>query len=646
VSWPKNFHSRLSKTNNLDLVAGVRRLDKKNPTTTPERVPPHWYAWLPAALLLLATLALYWPAVHCDFINFDDPDYVTANPHVQIGLTWTGIQWAFLHTVSANWHPLTMVSHMVDCQLFGLKPAGHHFTSVLLHALNAALVFMLLRQLTGRPWRSLLVAALFAVHPLRVESVVWVSERKDVLSGCFGLLSLLCYVRYAQNCDRPPSAIRNPPEENCFLSPAYWLAWICLTLGLMCKAMLVTWPFVMLLLDFWPLQRFQPGRIWRLVREKTPFLALAAIISIVTFLVQQHMGAMQGGESWTFGARLGNALLAYARYLEKMFWPAKLAIFYPHPGAWSLVTVLVAGGCLLGLTALFFALRRRQPVLLMGWLWFVGILVPVIGLVQVGSQAMADRYTYLPSIGILLLTVWGAAELTLRWPGTVKWAAGIVTVGVCLVLTRQQLGWWRDSQTLYQHALTVTDDNYIAHNLLGLDLMDHDYFTTAADQFQTALRLKPDFAFAHNNLGNALYKQDQPGAAIVEYQAALHLAPAYAPIHRNLGIAFFKLGQVDDAIAQYQTAIQLQPDDAKAHYVLGIALGRTDQLDQAIHEFRESVRLNPTDPLAHNNLGNDLAKNGQMEEAIREFRAALRLDPACEPAKKNLAQALGQPLPP
>ena len=397
--------------------------------------------WPIAVLLVLLTIAVYWPATRYDFINFDDPAYVTKNPNVQSGLSRESVKWAFFHPVSANWHPLTVMSHMLDCQLYGLKPWGHHLTSVLLHALNAVLVFVLLRQLTRAVWRSLLVAALFAVHPLLVESVAWISERKDVLSGFFGLLCLIFYARYAQ----PKIVNRQSSIIN------YALAVFFFALGLISKPMLVTWPFVMLLLDYWPLGRLQttdyglpsseskngpqPSTAWRgeatcrvevkrrrerrrltpLLLEKLPFFALAAVASCVTFVVQKHGGAVSAGESWPLGAHAGNALISYCRYLEKLFWPTDLAVFYPHPKDWPLALVLPAGLLLVAISVLFFVERRRYPFLLMGWLWFCGTLVPVIGLVQVGGQAMADRYAYLPSLGVLIVAIWGANELTRHW---------------------------------------------------------------------------------------------------------------------------------------------------------------------------------------------------------------------------------------
>ncbi len=421
----------------------------------PVRARPRLPAWLMGVLLVLVTVALYWPATRGEFIRYDDALYVTLNVQVQRGLTWESIKWACSNPVSGNWHPLTVLSHTLDCQMFGLNPWGHHLTNVLLHALNAGLVFAWLKLITGARWRSLLVAALFALHPLRVESVAWVSERKDVLSGFFGLLSLIAYARYAQKSvvSSQWSVVRGP------WSLFYLLSLLCFALGLMSKPMLVTWPFVMLLLDYWPLGRMgkaegrtqnaevcnthQVSRLTfhvSLLGEKVPFFALSAISSVVTFIVQRHAGALGANESLPLGARAGNALVSYGRYLGKLFWPSDLAGYYPHPGYWPLGKVLLAGVLILGISVLLARQQRRAPFLPMGWLWFLGTLVPVIGLVQAGGQAIADRYTYLPSLGVLVLVIWGACELTRGWRYSVmalSVASGAAIV-LCLALTRNR----------------------------------------------------------------------------------------------------------------------------------------------------------------------------------------------------------------
>jgi Flp pilus assembly protein TadD len=571
--------------------------------------------WPMAALLALVTIVLYWPAMRCDFVNYDDDVFVTSNIHVQNGLTFENVKWAFINPVAANWHPLTMLSHMLDCQLFGLKPWGHHLTSVVLHALNAVLVFALLQQLTGAIWRSVLVAALFGLHPLHVESVAWVAERKDVLSVFFGLLSLGAYARYAEK-----SKVRSPKSK-----VFYSLALTFFACGLMAKPMLVTWPFVMLLLDYWPLKRASsfkfsvssPGttpsstvnpQLAALVFEKLPFFGLAVAASIVTFVVQKQTGALTTGESIPLGMRGENALIAYCRYLGKLFWPTDLAVFYPRPGHWPLEQVLLSGVLIAGVTVLLIVKRARYPYMLMGWLWYCVTLVPVIGLVQAGEQAMADRYTYIPSVGVLIMAIWGAYELSRSWRYQVMAlsVAGGAAIILCFGLTRRQLGHWQDSESLYRHAIEVTENNYLAHNNLGIVLMEKGQTDEAISQYREAIQLEPGFVYAHNNLGRAL---DQKG-------------------------------QTDEAISQFQEAIRLAPDDADAHNKLGVALNEEGRNDEAISQFQEAIRLAPDDADAHNNLGVAIIEKGKIDEAISQFQEALRLKPDYAEARDNLARAL------
>jgi tetratricopeptide (TPR) repeat protein len=654
-----------------------------------------------AILLMLVTLALYWPATRCDFVTFDDNMYVIDNSHVTSGLTLENAGWAFRSGYAANWHPVTWLSHMLDCQVFGLKPWGHHLTNVLLHVLNAGLVFALLQQMTGARWRSLLVAALFAFHPLRVESVAWVSERKDVLSAFFGLLALMAYVRYAQkSVVRGPwsvvsspwsvvrdlwSVVRGPWSLSHLPSSIFYLLSLCFfALGLMSKPMLVTWPLVMLLLDYWPLGRsaecgtrsaeseerkggggsaecamrgadsrdpqpasrctFDVSRtaLLPLFLEKLPFFALSAISSVVTFVVQQRGGAMMAAENLPLGVRSGNALISYCRYLGKLCRPVDLSVFYWHPGQWPLGNVLLAGGVILGLSVLLFVLRRRAPFLLVGWLWFLGTLVPVIGLVQVGDQAMADRYTYLPSLGVLILAVWGAYELTRRWhyPVIALSVAGGAALVLCLGLTRQQIGYWRDGEALFRHALAVTENNQTVHVAFGDALGRKGQTDEAIRQYQEILRLDPGYALAHNNLGIALVVKGQTDEAIRELEEAIRLKPDYAEAYYNLGAAFGKKGQIDEAIRQFQEAIRLKPDYTAARNDLGFILNKKGQTDGAIRQFQEATRLKPDDAVSHCNLGLALAQKGQIAEAIRQFQQAIHLKPDYAEAHNNLGNAL------
>ncbi len=582
--------------------------------TTIARRPPV-PTWCLTAFLMVVTLGLYWPAVHYGFVNFDDPLYVTENPRVLAGLGWNNWAWAFTTTVAANWHPLTLLSLMLDVNVFGTRPAGFHFTNLVIHAVNAGLVFALLQRLSGARWRSFGAAALFAWHPLHVESVAWVSERKDVLSACLGLLALLYYVKYAQ-------AARVPdPKSSQSSSLYYGLSLGLFALGLMSKPMLVTWPFVMCLLDYWPLERFRKD-CWRpLVREKLPFLGLALVASVVACLVQQSDGVMVDAIQEPIDMRFGNALISYLRYLIKLFWPVDLAVFYPHPGYWPLPQVLLAGGMLVALSGFFWVERRRHPSLLMGWLWFLGTLVPVIGLIQVGAQSLADRYTYLPSVGVLIMVFWGAEEISHRRPWLMQAVAVALVAAIlgCLAVTRCQLRYWRNSETLFRHALAVTRDNYVAHNNLGTALADRNTAEADAEalhEYQTALRLRPDNPMYHYNLASSLIKQGALGSAIEQFQAAIRLKSDYTDAHYNLGLALATQGQMYEAIREFQTAIRLRPDFINAHNNLGAALAESGRYDEAIHEFQEVLRLQPDYPRAQSNLAKAMALKNQPKSLL------------------------------
>jgi Flp pilus assembly protein TadD len=412
----------------------------------------------------------------------------------------------------------------------------------------------------------------------------------------------------------------------------------------MSKPMLVTWPFVMLLLDYWPLERFKPSRAWRLVGEKIPFFALAALGSVVTFVVQKRAGALAAGEGLPLGARSGNALISYCRYLGKMFWPTELAVGYPHPGQWPLGKVLLAGGLILGISVLVWVQWRRVPFLLVGWLWYCGTLVPMSQVIQTGGHPMADRWTYVPSLGVLILTVWGAYELIRRWRyhGLALSVAGGAAVVLCLGLTRHQLGYWKNSEALFRHALAVTENNDIAHNGLGVALGRKGQMDEAIRQYQEAIRLNPAYADAHYNLGVALEKKGQMDEAINQYQETIRLKPDHALAHNNLGVTLGKKGQPDEAIRQLQEAIRLKPDYADAHYNLGIVLGRKGQLDEAIRQYQEALRLKPDHAEAHNDFGIALDRKGQTDEAIRQYQEAIRVKPDHAAVHNNLGVALAK----
>ncbi|HVO83821.1 MAG TPA: tetratricopeptide repeat protein [Syntrophobacteria bacterium] len=633
-------------------------------------------------LLLAVTLAVYWQIGDHQFIRYDDTIYVTDNPHVKRGLAWSSVVWAFTATEEANWHPLTWLSHMADCQLFGLRPRGHHLTSLFLHLANVLLLFVVLNRLTGALWRSAFVSALFALHPLHVESVAWVAERKDVLSTLFWLLTMLAYARYVEK----PTRAR------------YALTLVAFALGLMAKPMLVTLPFVLLLLDYWPLDRVAAGRrsdepskrrrkkirpseqrlpLSRLVREKTPFFVLVAISSVVTFSFQQRAGAVVDTEIFPLSSRMANALVSYLRYIGKMIWPSGLAVLYPHPGtSLPLWWGAGAGLALLGLSILVVLVLRRRPYLAVGWLWYVGTLVPVIGLIQVGVQAYADRYTYVPLIGLFIMIAWGVPELLGGWAHarTVLAVSAATALAALTACTWIQLGYWKDSLSLFSHTLQVTTKNYVAHNNLGNALADRgkveeaishyaealrikpDHaeaynnwgtvleeqgrFEEAVDRFRMALKVKPDYAAAHSNLGLALERQGRHEEAIAQYLEALRLDPTYAQAHNNLALALAARGQQDEAMAHYAEALRLRPDYAEAHNNLGHLLVGLGRLDEAAIHFAEAVRYNPDYAKARNNLGIVLVRLGRLDEAAAQFREALRIKPDYGEARNNLAVVL------
>jgi protein O-mannosyl-transferase len=596
-------------------------------------------------LLFLVVVGVFLPALRHDFIYYDDPGFVMENPHVTGGLTWANVKWAFLHAGFDYWRPLSWLSHMADCQIFGLDPWGHHLTSILLHALNTLLVFAVWRKMTGAVWRSLLVAALFGLHPLHVESVAWIAERKDVLGTFFWLLTLWVYAHWVQQ-----RAVQRTGA-----SIFYVMTLALFVLGLMSKPMLVTVPGVLLLLDFWPLNRLgpnprrQPGAVVRsLVIEKIPFFALAAATGVFTVLVQERIGALKTVAGYPWPGRVANALMAYCQYLGKCVFPARLAVFYPYPLNHSVGLAVLAGVLLAGITIAVCGLHRSRPYLLVGWFWFLGTLVPVIGLVQVGEQSMADRYSYMPLVGVFLMAAWAAGDGAARWPqqlGRLGATAGAI-LAACIVLTSRQLGYWQTSATLFRHALAVTEDNWAAHAYLGYALSKSPArLSEAIAEYQEALRIAPQFAVSHNYLGNALVKV--PGRlaeAGAEFQAALRLDPELADAHSNLATILSQTpGRLPEAIAEYRAALRLRPDAAEIHNYLGLALARLPGgQPEAIVEFRTALRLKPDSAAMHFNLGLALAALPDLPAAMVEFQAALKLDPANAEAHHGLGLALAR----
>jgi tetratricopeptide (TPR) repeat protein len=606
-------------------------------------------------LLSLVTFAVYWPVIGCKFINYDDPRYITSNPHVQQGLTRESVLWSFNIGYASNWHPLSWLSHMLDVELFGPGPAGPHLVNLILHVANTVLLFLVLRGLTFAHWRSAFVAALFALHPLHVESVAWISERKDVLSTLFFMLTLLCYAK-AVTSGRWQVA-RTQTEPSAIMSPFYWLALLFFALGLMSKPMLVTLPFVLLLLDYWPLGRMpdltfpaaKPGflnvqlsAVLRLAREKIPFFVLGAISCAITFVAQKSNGTMSSLAHIPAGARVENAFISYARYLGKMFWPTDLAVVYPLPGQWPvaygvLAMVLVTGLCL---AALWFG--RKWPFVLTGWFWFLGTLVPVIGLVQVGIQSLADRYTYVPSVGIFIVLAWGGGAVLARWqwPRTMIGIAALLILGACAIRTANQLHYWQNTERLFQHTIAVTKDNWMAYNVLGSYRVLKGRPEAAVENYRHALQINPDNADILNNLGNVLARQKQTAAAIECFQAALRVAPDLPDTHINLGVVLDALGKKDDAIREYHDALRLAPDNVLARNDLANVLLARGQVDEAIEQYRLALQTDPKYTHALNNLGWVLAVRGQYPEAIACYERALRLEPNDAMLHKNFGNVL------
>jgi len=601
-------------------------------------------------LLVAVTLVVYWPVTRCDFVNYDDPGYFSSNIHIQEGLTWHNVIWAFTTIDQGNWHPLTWLSHMLDVGLFGNGPAGPHSTNLLFHLANTVLLFLLLRRLTAATWRSAFVAALFALHPLHVESVAWVAERKDLLSTFFGLLSLWAYARYVEQSKVHPSLPRFAEARSSKTWVFYGFALFFFAMSLMSKPMLVTLPFVMLLLDWWPLRRMpgvqnpdsQHSTLNHLLFEKWPFLSLSAVSCVVTFIVQQKGGAVIALDKIPMTSRIENTFVSYARYLGKTFYPTDLAVPYPYPEHWplwqvGLAMLLFAGFCIIALR-----LGRKFPFVPTGWFWFVGMMVPVIGLIQVGSQSMADRYTYMPLIGLFIVFVWGAGELRARWHLS-KQMIGVIAMiilGVSALQTQDQVGYWKNSETLFRHATAVTQNNHLAYKYLSSDLCSHGQPTEAIGCCLKFLQIHPDDPDVLYNLGNVLTRVGDPDKAIDCYRRALQITPNQADILNNLGFALTIRKQFDDAITCYNKALQSRPDYADAHNNLATVFFTQHRFPEAVQQYREAIRLTPDNPQIYINLGGTLLIQGQTNEAIQNYQYAFRLNPNNLTIKAKL-QALG-----
>ena len=652
--------------------------------------------WICLSLVVI-TVALFWPLTTCQFVNFDDPDYVYQNPYVSPGLTLQNLSWALRASYASNWHPLTWVSHMIDCDMFGLEPAGHHLTNVLFHAANAALLFLLLRKMTGATWRSAFVAALFAWHPLHVESVAWVSERKDVLSAFFFFLTIWAYVEYtksnllrqehsggqevsglkskveAQQPDVQVSSFKFQGRHRgvrtlcCSDSSFVWyfLALFLFALGLMSKPMLVTTPFVLLLLDFWPLGRFQPATfniqlstVFRLFREKLPFFALAVLDCMMTVHAQRP-DAMASLDALPVPSRIANALVSYVLYLWKTVWPQNLAVLYPYSHEWTFWTAVGAGLLLLAISAAALWQARRRPYVTVGWFWFLGTLVPVIGLVQVGMHSMADRYTYIPLIGIFIMAVWGTMDSPLpaakrgegQGEGSVIsfWglasAAVLVTLTIC---THAQLRYWHDSVTLWSRAIEVIPNNLRAEYNLGVALRERGDSQEAISHYLKATQIRPDRVeargglpiLAHQNLGVLLARQANWTEAETHFRAVLKEKPDDWEARGNLAGCLEVEGRFEEAIKEFRTALQGAPDIPDMWRRFANTLLKTGRSTEAEKAYRQAVKLNPSGVLELNDLAWFLATDPHPE--LRNGAEAITLaQRACELTAGTQPRCLG-----
>jgi tetratricopeptide (TPR) repeat protein len=632
--------------------------------------------WLVAGVcifLAAITFAVFGQTVRHEFVNYDDNFNVYDNSAVNRGLNLKGVEWAFKFSQWDYWHPLDFLSHMLDCQWYGLHAGGHHLTNILLHTATVILLFLVLRRMmslrsdnsvgatatqAGALWRSAFVAAVFAVHPLRVESVAWVSERKDVLSGLFFMLTLWAYVRYVEK-----SKVQSPKTK-----VFYGLVLLFFALGLMSKPMVVTLPFVLLLLDYWPLKRFvplaTPGDVsetksagWRSYRpvvirmmvEKLPLFMLSAASCMQTANIgSSTIGSstvFEGNKSLPIILRISNAMVSYVAYIWQMVCPVKLAVLYPYPvEGVPLGEVIGAVILLVFISTVLFILRQRHPCFLVGWLWYLGMLVPMIGFVQAGPQARADRHTYLPQIGLYLLLTWAAAELCTGWRHRRLVLGGLATVILAALIfcARVQTSYWRNSESLWTHTLACTSDNFIGHMNLGDALFKMGKVDEAIAQCQMALQINPDQARAHINLADALFKIGKVDEAIAQYQQALQIKPDYAAAHINLGNALLQKGQVDEAIVHYQQALQIKPDYAEAGYNLGNALFQKGNVDEAIASYQQALNIKPDYAEAGYNLGTALLKKGNVDEAIAQYQQALKIKPDYVEAHINLGTTLLQ----
>jgi protein O-mannosyl-transferase len=603
-----------------------------------------WKSFAVCVFLTLTIWIVFGQTLRDEFVNYDDDAIVYENPAVTRGLDVQEIVRVFAQDSGRDsWFPLTDISHMADWQLYGPDAGGHHFTNVLLHTATAIVLFLLLQRLTGTIWRSTFVAAVFALHPLRVESVAWVAERKDVLSGLFFTLALWTWARYAQHRSAPEGSQSQSVIST--LNPWHWtadyfLALLFFVLGLLSKAMLVTLPFVMLLLDFWPLKRLTPSTLPRLLAEKWPFFLVGAAGCAVTVLTQKHV--ILAAHHFSLPWRMGNSLLSYVVYLKHTVYPVGLAVLYPHPeNHLPLAKVCFAAAILLVVSAGTLLGWRKHPWLLMGWFWYLGMFVPVIGMMQTGDQSRADRYTYLPQIGLYILLAWEAEALTRSWPGRrllLAPAAGIILAAL-LAAAYQQTTYWKNSITLWNRTLACWPESYIAHCNLGIALAGQGQVSEAVQHFNRALQLNPDDAKSINNLGKVLTSQGKLDQAIPDFNRALQIDPNDVKTLSNLGVALAGQGKWSDAIQQLNRALQLKPEDANACYNLANIFAARQDFDDADQNYEQALQINLDFAEAQCNYGLALARQGKWDEAIQHDQQAARLKPHYVDALNNLGGA-------
>ncbi|HPL66811.1 MAG TPA: tetratricopeptide repeat protein [Smithellaceae bacterium] len=591
-------------------------------------------------LLSIAVLSVYWQVQNFEFLNFDDHAYVSGRPEVLSGLTIDNIAWSFSTTEAGFWHPMTWLSLMLDYELYGLNAGGYHWTNLLLHLASTLLLFSFFLKTTGALWKSGLVAVLFALHPLHIESVAWIAERKDVLSGFFGMLTMVTYTYYLGR-----------PCLNRYFSVLFVFL-----LGLMSKPMLVTLPFVLLLLDFWPLKRLNfdnehDGRhysvskkIKKIGLEKVPLLALSLIFSLLTYMAERDVGALSETGALPMIDRLINALVAYVVYLYKMIYPFDLAIFYPHPVAWPLWKGLLCSLLLVMITVMVFIHLKKRPYLFVGWFWYIGTLIPVIGLVQVGAHAFADRYTYIPLIGIFVVCVWGIADLAMHWQLRKESIIIVASLYILFIasVTHVQLGYWQTNEKLFRHAIEVTDNNFIAHGSLALALVANKQYDEANDHFKEALRIRPDYAPTYQFWGLSMLRQGKRDEAIQLFYRALEINPDFLEVRYRLIEILPEAKRFSETADQFRAILNKKPEDCPTRSKYAIMLVNNGQSKEAMVEFKKVVQLCPTYAGSRNNLGVILYRQGQLDEAIEHFREAIRLQPKFANAHHFLGRALQQ----